>query len=275
MPSRRASTTPSSALEDAGRDLQRVSDVFHQLVGTDSNDALLRIEREISPREAAHWNKVRMNEALFAPHRRAVPARATGSDFRAEQARVLERHHTSFRRQGAALDPDKQAPARRDHRAAGRARHRLQPERAGRRAGLRARARRRGRSRRAARLRARGRARRRRGARQAGQARHHACSAPASSRSCNSPRAATCARRRSAPGSRAATTTTRPTTRRSSPRPSRCAPSAPSCWAIRRSRTTGSTTPWPRRRRRCADCWKRSGRRRARARSPTATPCRS
>ena len=35
------------ALENAGRALQRVDDVFGQLVGTDSNDALLEIEREI------------------------------------------------------------------------------------------------------------------------------------------------------------------------------------------------------------------------------------
>ena len=58
---------------------QRVDDVFGQLVGTDSNDALLAIERDISPRTAAHWNKVRMNEALFAPHRRAASASATAS----------------------------------------------------------------------------------------------------------------------------------------------------------------------------------------------------
>ena len=54
------------ALENAGRPLQRVDDIFGQLVGTDSNDTLLAIERDISPRTAAHWNKVRMNDGLFA-----------------------------------------------------------------------------------------------------------------------------------------------------------------------------------------------------------------
>ncbi len=54
------------ALENAGRALQRVDDIFGQLVGTDSNDTLLAIERDISPREAAHWYKVRTNEGLFA-----------------------------------------------------------------------------------------------------------------------------------------------------------------------------------------------------------------
>src|SRR5437016_5619123 len=53
------------ALENSGRALQRVDDVFHQLVGTTSNDALLEIERDISPRLAAHWNTIRMNGALY------------------------------------------------------------------------------------------------------------------------------------------------------------------------------------------------------------------
>jgi peptidyl-dipeptidase Dcp len=92
-----------AALEDAGRALQRVSDVFHELVGTDSNDALLALEREISPRSAAHWNKVRMNAALFARIDALFRARAS-LGLTPEQARVLERHHTVHRRQGAALD---------------------------------------------------------------------------------------------------------------------------------------------------------------------------
>ena len=92
------------ALENSGRLLSRVDDVFGHLVGTDSNDALLAIERETSPRSAAHWARIRMNEALFARldalHRSKDKLGLTG-----EQARVLERYHTSHRRSGAALDP--------------------------------------------------------------------------------------------------------------------------------------------------------------------------
>jgi peptidyl-dipeptidase Dcp len=95
-----------AALEDAGRDLQRVSEVFHHLAHTDSNDALLAIERDIAPREAAHWNKVRMNAALFA-RIDALYERRDSLGLSSEQARVLERYHTSFRRQGAALDEEK------------------------------------------------------------------------------------------------------------------------------------------------------------------------
>src|SRR5438552_16837746 len=45
-----------AALENAGRALQRVDDIFGHLVGTDSDEALLEIERDMSPRLAAHWN---------------------------------------------------------------------------------------------------------------------------------------------------------------------------------------------------------------------------
>ncbi len=94
------------ALENAGRALQRVDDLFGQIVGTDSNDTLLAIERDISPRTAAHWNKVRMNAALFA-RIDALHQRRDSLGLTAEQQRVLERHHTKYRREGAALEPDK------------------------------------------------------------------------------------------------------------------------------------------------------------------------
>jgi peptidyl-dipeptidase Dcp len=97
-----------AALENSGRALQRVDDVFHHLAGADSNDALLKIERDIAPLSAAHWSQVRMNEALFA-RLDALQRRADSLGLTAEQKRVLERHHTSFRRHGAALDAEGKA----------------------------------------------------------------------------------------------------------------------------------------------------------------------
>src|SRR4029079_11224048 len=92
-------------LENAGRALQRVDDIFGQLVGADSSDALLAIERDISPRTAAHWYKVRTNAALFA-RIDALYRTRDSLGLSAEQARVLERYHTRFRRPGAALDAE-------------------------------------------------------------------------------------------------------------------------------------------------------------------------
>jgi peptidyl-dipeptidase Dcp len=94
------------ALENAGRALQRVDDIFGQLVGADSTEELLAIERDTSPRTAAHWNKVRMNGGLFA-RIDALHGKRDSLGLTPEQTRVLERHHTKARREGAALDPDK------------------------------------------------------------------------------------------------------------------------------------------------------------------------
>ncbi len=123
------------ALENAGRALQRVDDIFGQLFGTDSNDTLLAIERDISPRTAAHWNKVRMNDGLFA-RLDALYQKRDSLGLTAEQKRVLERHHTKYRREGAALDTGQEETPCHHRRTAGGARHRVQPERAGRRAVL-------------------------------------------------------------------------------------------------------------------------------------------
>ncbi len=92
-----------AALEMSGRSLMRVGNVFHVLTGAHSNDALLEIEREIAPQIARHWNKIHTNAALF--HRIDTLAKdADRLGLSAEQKRVLERYHITFRRAGAGLD---------------------------------------------------------------------------------------------------------------------------------------------------------------------------
>jgi peptidyl-dipeptidase Dcp len=95
------------ALELSGRPLTRITSVFRALTGAHSNDDLLAIEREMSPRLASHWNRVHMNPALF---RRldALHRKRDKLGLAAEQARVLDRYHLTFRRAGAALE----APAK-------------------------------------------------------------------------------------------------------------------------------------------------------------------
>jgi peptidyl-dipeptidase Dcp len=92
-----------AALETSGRALTRVNNVFHVLAGAHTNDALLAIERETAPQIARHWNKVHTNETLF----RRIDALMRSADnlgLTAEQKRVLERYHITFRRAGAGLD---------------------------------------------------------------------------------------------------------------------------------------------------------------------------
>ena len=60
-----------AALELAGRTLARVGDVFHLLTGAHSNDALLEIEREISPQMAAALEQDQHQRGAVRPHRYA------------------------------------------------------------------------------------------------------------------------------------------------------------------------------------------------------------
>ena len=94
------------AMERGGKALDKVSSVFFGLSGAHTNDAILAIEREMSPKLAAHGNAIRLNDGLF---RRidALWQRRGELGLDAEQARVLERYHTSFRRSGAGLPKDK------------------------------------------------------------------------------------------------------------------------------------------------------------------------
>jgi peptidyl-dipeptidase Dcp len=92
------------AMERSGRLLARVNAVFRTLANAHTNDALLGIEREMSPKLAAHWSRISQNADLFKRvddlWRRRDTLALTG-----EQKRVLERYHINYRRAGAGLDP--------------------------------------------------------------------------------------------------------------------------------------------------------------------------
>jgi peptidyl-dipeptidase Dcp len=92
-----------AALERSARALTRVQNVFHVLVGAHSNEALLELEREIAPQIARHWNKIHTNAALFS-RIDTLAKQADTLGLTAEQKRVLERYHITFRRAGAGLD---------------------------------------------------------------------------------------------------------------------------------------------------------------------------
>jgi peptidyl-dipeptidase Dcp len=92
-----------AALERSGRALARVSAVFSALAGAHTNDAILALEREMSPRLAAHRNRIHLNGALYA-RIKALWDRRAELGLSPEQARVLERYELNFRRAGAGLD---------------------------------------------------------------------------------------------------------------------------------------------------------------------------
>jgi peptidyl-dipeptidase Dcp len=90
------------ALENGGRELERVANVFFVLTGADTSDEIEAIERDVSPLLARHNNALYLNPALYSRIAGLYRRRhALGLD--SEQARVLERYHTRFVRAGAAL----------------------------------------------------------------------------------------------------------------------------------------------------------------------------
>ena len=88
------------AMELGGRALDQVSNVFFNLTGAHTNDALEAVEREVSPLYARHSSAIYLNDALFARVDALFKARAS-LGLTPEQDRVLERYHIAFTRSGA------------------------------------------------------------------------------------------------------------------------------------------------------------------------------
>jgi peptidyl-dipeptidase Dcp len=90
------------ALERAGELLDRVSTIFYNLTGCNTNDELQAVQKDFAPKLSAHQDAIRLNPALFARIAALEAARDTlGLD--AESKRVLWRYHRDFVRAGAKL----------------------------------------------------------------------------------------------------------------------------------------------------------------------------
>ena len=97
------------AMERSGQLLARVSSVFGNLSGANTNETLQALDRDLAPKLAAHSDAIRLNPKLFARIKTLHDKRAKlGLD--AESAYLLERYNTDFVRAGArlsAFDKDK------------------------------------------------------------------------------------------------------------------------------------------------------------------------
>jgi peptidyl-dipeptidase Dcp len=90
------------AMERSGQLLTRVSATFSNLQGANTNDTLDAIDREMSPKLAAHTDAIFLNAKLYQRVKSLYDKRAKlGLD--AESAYLLERYHKDFVRAGAKL----------------------------------------------------------------------------------------------------------------------------------------------------------------------------
>ncbi|MDQ2987880.1 MAG: M3 family metallopeptidase [Pseudomonadota bacterium] len=97
------------AMERSGQLLNRVSSVFGNLSGANTNDTLQALDRELAPKLAAHSDAIRLNAKLYARIKSLYDKRAK-LHLDPESLHLLERYNTDFVRAGARLsaaDKDK------------------------------------------------------------------------------------------------------------------------------------------------------------------------
>jgi len=92
-----------AAMERAERTLDRVAAVFFNLAGAHTSDTIEALQRDLSPKLAAHHSATMMNARLFA-RIEALMERRDRLGLDAEQDRVLELYHRMFVRAGARLE---------------------------------------------------------------------------------------------------------------------------------------------------------------------------
>ena len=93
------------ALEDAGADLDRTSNLFFNLTEACTSDTMDSIAEEVSPLLTQHSMSILFNEALFA-RVKAVWEQRASLKLDTEQAKLLQETWKSFARHGANLPPE-------------------------------------------------------------------------------------------------------------------------------------------------------------------------
>ncbi|WP_118953424.1 M3 family metallopeptidase [Taibaiella helva] len=92
-----------AALEGAGKQLNRVTEAFHNLTSAETTEYLEKVQQEISPLLAAFGNDITLNEGLFQKVKYVVE-HTDQSTLSGEERRLLDKTYKSFTRNGALLD---------------------------------------------------------------------------------------------------------------------------------------------------------------------------
>jgi peptidyl-dipeptidase Dcp len=100
-----------AALNYSGELLKKVSSVFFNLHSADTNEAMDKIAKEITPVLTEHNDNMYLNEKLFTRIKTLYDKR-TKLGLTGEQTRLLEKYHRNFIRSGAALNSEQKAKLR-------------------------------------------------------------------------------------------------------------------------------------------------------------------
>lgn len=90
------------AMERSGQMLSRVSNVFFNLTGANTNPVMEAVSSDMAPKLAAHQDQIYLNDKLFKRIGTIYDFRANLA-LDAESRRLLERYYTDFVRAGAKL----------------------------------------------------------------------------------------------------------------------------------------------------------------------------
>jgi len=96
------------AYDEAGKMLAQTELVFGMLCAAENSPALQAIQEQAAPVLTAHYDKIRLDEKLFA-RVKAVYDRRAGLELDAEQQRLLQKTYDGFVRSGALLDAEQKA----------------------------------------------------------------------------------------------------------------------------------------------------------------------
>ncbi len=99
------------ALEKSGAMLNRVSRVFYNLTGTDSNEKRREIQSELAPKMAAHSDNINLNSALFSRIKNIYEKR-NELNLDSESLRLVEVYYERFIRSGAQLTDEQKKTIR-------------------------------------------------------------------------------------------------------------------------------------------------------------------
>ena len=95
------------AFDKSGKVLTRVSYVFYNLNGANTNDEMQEIARKISPLTSKHSDDISLNPKLFE-RIKAVYDNRMEAGLDDQQIRVVEKYYKDFERQGANLATEEQ-----------------------------------------------------------------------------------------------------------------------------------------------------------------------
>ncbi|NBC58001.1 MAG: M3 family peptidase [Bacteroidetes bacterium] len=100
-----------AALDHAGYDLERISQVLFNLNSAETNEEIQQITQEVSPWLSDFQNDIMTNAQLFKAVNQ-VYEQKDSFNLNPEQQTLLDKHYKSFVRNGANLSKDKQAKLR-------------------------------------------------------------------------------------------------------------------------------------------------------------------